>query len=903
MSDGLTVASDSSTEAGKDSAKTGVAQLVDVAVVGAGFAGLYLLHRLRKAGISVVVLEQGGDVGGTWYWNRYPGARCDIQTSDYSYTFDPDLEKAWSWSEKYATQPEILRYLGFVTERYDLRRDIRFNAQVKQATWNEAEQRWHLTTSSGPDVSCRHYIMASGCLSLPKPPEIDGFKDFKGDVYFTGRWPHEEVSFKGKRVAIIGTGSSGIQAIPIIAREAAHLTVFQRTPNFALPAHNGPSPSDRLAPRISDLGSFRDAARMSMTGVPLPPAVAPSWAMTDAERRERFEQGWAAGDLVTMLTQLWSDQGVDVDGNALIADMIREKIHAKVKDPALAETLCPDDHPFGAKRPCLDTNYYDTYNRDNVALVNLRKEPITRITASGIETGDRKVDVDVIIFATGFDAMTGAIKAVHPITGRGGKKINDVWADGPQTYLGLTVAGFPNLFLITGPGSPSVLSNMAVSIEQHVDWVVDRLIAMKDEGLTTIEATETAQAGWSRHLHDCSMITLHRLANTWYTGANVPGKVQGVMPYTGGVGPYRTICDEVVAGGMVGFRLTDENGNQQCNDGEIVRLQPDVRLVLNMLASMNLPPLESMGVSGARDFLTQLNAGRPPGRPVGEVVDGALPGPVGPLAYKLYRPATKGPHPVVVYFHGGGWVLGDEASDDPFCRDICRRSGMIVVSVNYRHAPEHRFPAAAEDGYAAARWIADHAAELGGIPGSVTVAGWSAGANLAAVTCQLARDRGGPAISGQLLVCPVTDCTFDRPSYVENAQGYFLTRTLMDWFWDNYCPVELRTDPRVSPLRGKLDGLPPAFVVTCEFDPLRDEGVAYAEAMAKAGVSVQQLKARGHFHSSFTMVDVVITGVSGRIEMAQALRGFAGLPAAENGHDAQAQRGRASANNINAAAG
>jgi len=291
-----------------------------------------------------------------------------------------------------------------------------------------------------------------------------------------------------------------------------------------------------------------------------------------------------------------------------------------------------------------------------------------------------------------------------------------------------------------------------------------------------------------------------------------------------------------------------------------------------------LPPIESMGAQGARDFVAEFNKSRPAGRPVGEVADGTLPGADGPLPYRLYRPATPGPHPIVVYFHGGGWVLGDEQSDDPFCRDMCRRTGMTFISVGYRHAPEHRFPAAAEDGYAATRWIAGHAAELGGKPGPVMVAGWSAGGNIAAVTCQLARDRGGPQISGQLLVCPVTDCSFDRPSYNENATGYFLTRSLMYWFWDLYCSPADRTDPRVSPLRGKRENLPPAFVVTCEFDPLRDEGVAYAEALSAAGVPVEQLNARGHFHSSFTMVDVVITGVAGRVQMADALRRFAGFP-------------------------
>ena len=850
----------------------------DVIIIGAGLSGMYQLYRLRELGLSARVFEAGTGVGGTWYWNRYPGARCDIQTIDYSYTFDPELDRAWTWSEKYATQPEILRYLGFVADRYDLRRDIRFGTKVTQATWDDATSRWLISTNNGANVSCRYYIMATGCLSSPKPPEIDGVKDFKGEIYFTGRWPHQGVDLKGKRVAVIGTGSSGIQSIPLIAEQAAQLTVFQRTPNFALPAGNGPVPDDRKAFFESDRAAYREQARWSMAGVPYPQQTVVSWQLSDAERRERFEKAWAAGDLVHILSQLWADQAVDVDGNKVVADLIREKIGAVVKDPEIAAALAPHDHPFGAKRPCLDTNYYATYNRPNVTLVNLRQEPIKAITASGISTDKRSFDVDVIVFATGFDAMTGAIMAVHPISGRGGKSLSDVWAHGPQTYLGVTVAGFPNLFMITGPGSPSVLSNMAVSIEQHVDWVVERIAALRDAGFTTMEATDTAQAGWERHMADCATLTLHRLANTWYTGANVPGKPQGVMPYTGGVGPYRSICNEVVGRGMLGFRLTGPGVAEQCNDGEVVRLQPDVRLVLGMLAEMNLPPIETMGAQGARDFLTEFNKGRPAGRPVGEVGTGMLQGADGPLPYKLYRPATAGPHPIVVYFHGGGWVLGDELSDDPFCRDLCRRTGMIIVSVGYRHAPEHRFPAAAEDGYAATRWIAAHADELGGRPGPVLVAGWSAGGNIAAVTCQLARDRGGPEISGQLLICPVTDSTFDRQSYVDNAAGYFLTRGLMFWFWDLYCSPADRTDPRVAPLRGKLEGLPPAFIATAEFDPLRDEGNAYGDALAKAGVKVEQLKGNGHFHSSFVMVDVIITGVAGRVKMAKALRRFAGLP-------------------------
>jgi cation diffusion facilitator CzcD-associated flavoprotein CzcO/acetyl esterase/lipase len=853
------------------------AQQVDVAVVGAGFSGLHLLYRLRKAGFSAVGLEAADGVGGTWYWNRYPGARCDIQTIDYRYTFDPELDKAWTWSEKYATQPEILRYLNFVADRYDLRRDIRFSTNVTKAEWDEAAQRWLLTTDAGTSVSCRYYIMATGCLSAPKAPEIEGAASFAGEVYTTGRWPHQPVDFTGKRVAVIGAGSSAIQTIPIVAEQAAELVVFQRTPNFSMPARNGAPSHDRKARLESDPDGYRGEARLSLTGVPLPQQTVVSWGLSEAERRERFEKIWAEGDLVAMLTQLWADQGTDVDGNDLVCELFREKIRETVKDPATAEALTPRGYPFGSKRPCLDTSYYETYNRPHVKLVDLRSEPIAGIDAKGVRTAERRFDVDAIIYATGFDAMTGAVLALHPVAGRGGHTLAKHWAEGPKTYLGLMSQGFPNFFMITGPGSPSVLSNMAVSIEQHCDWVVDRLIELRAGGFTTIEPTETAEAGWTRHLADCAQVTLHRLGTSWYTGANVAGKPLGVMPYTGGVGLYRGICDEIAARGLYGFKLTGPTAAEQCNDGDIVRLQPDVRAVLGMLAQMNLPAIESLGPEGARAFVDQFNAGRPTGRPIGETVDGVYPGAASqPMNFRLYRPATPGPHPIVVYYHGGGWVLGDEVSDEPLCRDLCRRANMIIVSVDYRHAPEHPFPAAPEDAYAAARWVSENAAALGAKRGPILVAGWSAGGNLAAVTCQNARDRGGPEIAGQLLICPVTDGDFSRPSYSENAEGYFLTRSLMAWFWDNYCPASHRADPRAAPLHGKLAGLPPAHVVTCEFDPLRDEGQAYAEAMAAAGVPVRELRARGQFHMSPAMVDVVVTSAPMREDMARALRRFAG---------------------------
>jgi len=844
----------------------------DVVVVGAGFAGLYMLYKLRALGFSVRVIEAADDVGGTWYWNRYPGARCDITTADYTFSFDPELETAWTWSEKYATQPEILRYAQFVAERYDLRRDIDFGSRVEQAHWDDAAGRWQIATSRGETLTPRFYVMASGCLSAPKAPDIPGVGSFKGAVYFTHRWPHEGVDFAGRRVAVIGTGSSGIQAIPMIAKQAAQLTVFQRTANYSVPARNGPVAPARLQQLQADRAAYRQAARLSRTGVPMPLDMTYGRYAPPEVRARRLNEGWESGELIAA-TSIFADQGLFEDANELVCDFVREKIRSAVQDPATAEALCPDDHPFGTKRPCLDTGYYETFNRPNVRLVDLKRTPITAIASAGIELGDESLPFDAIVYATGFDAMTGALTAVD-IAGRGGRTLKQKWSDGPRSYLGLMTTGFPNFFTITGPQSPSVLSNMMVSIEQHVDWIGDCLAHMRERGATVIEPTDSAEAGWMQHCDDCAAITLHQRANSWYVGANVPGKHRALMPYIGGVDAYRAACDEVVARGYLGFAF-EGAGGRQAEDGLIRRLQPDVLRVLEMMAALQLPAFDSLPPAAARDMLAQLNAQRPPGPAVGEIRDGTLPGPAGPLAWRLYRPATPGPHPVVVYFHGGGWVLGSHDSDEPMLRDLCRRSDALVVSVNYRHAPEARFPAAADDALAAVRWVGEHASELGGMPGPLAVAGWSAGGNLAAVTCQRVRDEGGPHIVGQLLLTPVTDSDTNTRSYVENADGYVLTASLMTWFWGHYCDQAGRTDPRAAPLRAEnLSRLPPACVVTCEFDPLRDEGQAYAAALAAAGVPVQQLNARGHTHLSPTMVDVVISGEPLRVRMAQALRGF-----------------------------
>ena len=857
---------------------TPVPEQVDAVVVGAGFSGLYMLYRLRQLGLSAKVLESADDVGGTWYWNRYPGARCDIPTTDYTFSFDQELEKEWTWSEKYATQPEILEYLRFVADRHGLRSDIEFSVTVTSARWDEREERWRIATGGGQEFSCRYYIMATGCLSVPKSPDIEGAGRFAGQVYFTSRWPHEGVDFTGQRVAVIGTGSSGIQSIPLIARQASQITVFQRTANFSVPAHNGPAPADRLKQLADDRAGYRQAARWSRGGIPVEPTDVVGVTATEEVRRERFEAAWEDGELFSILN-IFADQGVNPASNDIVAEMIREKIRSVVRDPGTAEALCPNNHYFGTKRPCLDTGYFETFNLPHVRLVDLRRQPIVTITEDGIETADESFAVDSIVYATGFDAMTGALVAAN-VTGRDGASLTEKWSAGPSTYLGLMTAGFPNFFMLTGPGSPSVLSNMAVSIEQHVDWVADCLGHLRDEGFATIEPTELAESGWNQHVQDCAAITLHPTANSWYMGANVPGKPRFFLPYIGGVGAYRQACDDVAGQGYLGFKLAGPDGDR-CQDGVIRSMQPDVAMVLEFMATLDLPAMETLPAADARAMLAAMGANRPPGPEVGEVTDGVMPGPAGDLPYRLYRPAgpAEGPRPLVVYFHGGGWVLGDLDSDDPLCRDLCARSGAVVVSVNYRHAPEDRFPAAALDAFAAVQWADANAIELGGIPGQLAVAGWSAGANVAAVACQLARDAGGPRISGQLLICPVVDSDMTLPSYEENGDGYVLTTALMRWFWDYYADPADRGDSRAAPLRGDLHGLPPACVVTADFDPLRDEGIAYARALEAAGVPVRLTRARGHTHTSVTMVGVVISGAPVRAEIGEALRSF--LPAAE----------------------
>jgi cation diffusion facilitator CzcD-associated flavoprotein CzcO len=528
---------------------------LDALVIGAGFAGLYQLLCLRdRLGLSVQALEAGGGVGGTWYWNRYPGARCDSESHVYWYTFSPELMREWEWSERYPGQAEILRYLNFVADRFDLKRDIRFNAGVVAAHYDEAANRWRVRTEGGDTYAVKFLVTAVGCLSTANVPDFPGLNDFAGDWYHTGEWPHEGVDFTGKRVGMIGTGSTGIQAAPVIAASAKHLTVFQRTANYSVPARNAPLTAEfrrYIKEHAQDIRAFTHETINGMAfkiedrrAVDTPPE----------EREKIYEAAWERGGL--QFRAAFQDMMIDKAANDTAADFVKRKIRSIVKDPATAAILSDIDHPYAAKRPPIDTNYFETYNRPNVTLVDLRKAPIDRISRAGICTTEAEYPVDIIVFATGFDAMTGPMLRMD-IRGRGGVALKEAWEAGPRNYLGLQVAGFPNLFTITGPGSPSVLCNMPVAIEQHADWITDCIRHLRDKGFERIEARAEAVDNWVAEVNEMAHKTVLPLAkHSWYLGANIPGKPRVFMPYAGGMLRYRQICADVAARGYEGFTLS-----------------------------------------------------------------------------------------------------------------------------------------------------------------------------------------------------------------------------------------------------------------------------------------------------------------------------------------------------------
>jgi cyclohexanone monooxygenase len=516
---------------------------------------MYAIYRLRGLGLRAHAYERGDDVGGTWYWNRYPGARCDVESMYYSYSFSAELEQEWEWTERFPAQPEILSYAKHVADRFDLRKDITFGTTVRSAVFDGAANHWTIETEGGGRATAQYLVTAVGCLSASRVPPFPGLETFHGETYHTGLWPRDGVDFTGKRVAVIGTGSSAIQAIPVIAGQAAHLTVFQRTPSFSLPARNRPLLPDEVARIKADYPAIRARNAVAPAGTPIPRLpIGSALEVPEDQRRAELAERWQAGGPTFMTT--FTDTLRDAAANEISADFVRERIAEIVRDPATAELLTPHDYPIGAKRICLDTDYFATFNRDNVTLVSVRGVPIGRITPAGLQLADgTEYEVDAVVFATGYDAMTGPLNAID-IRGLGGRALREKWTAGPRTYLGIATAGFPNLFMLTGPGSPSVLVNVIVAIEQHVDWATGLIGYAMDNAIARVEANPDDEDRWVDEVNQRASGTLYPKAASWYMGANVPGKPLVFMPYVGGMAPYVETCEQVAADGYRGFTLT-----------------------------------------------------------------------------------------------------------------------------------------------------------------------------------------------------------------------------------------------------------------------------------------------------------------------------------------------------------
>jgi len=534
---------------------TNETQRYDAVVVGAGMAGLYMIKRLLDLGLAVRAFEAGGDVGGTWYWNRYPGARVDLESFDYSYSFSEDLQRDWKWSERYAAQPELLSYFNHVADRFGLRQHIEFKTRVISAEFDESRDIWTVELSTGRKVEARYFISAAGVLSTPKPPELEGLETYKGPTYHTGLWPHEGVDFTGKKVAVFGTGSSGSQVVPKIAEQASHLTVFQRTAVYCVPIKNYALTDKMREEAVATYPERRANSRKSRYGIPAQFPSTKVFDVSEAERRAKYEDAWGAQGHLLAFRMTFADILSNEEANETVANFIHGKIKEIVKDPEVAEKLSPRGFPFGTKRPILGTAFYEAFNRPNVSLVTLQDTPVVRVTPTGVQTSDKHREFDAMVFATGFDALTGAILRIN-IRGRDGLELKKEWAAGPRAYLGLATHGFPNLFFITGPLSPGPLSNMSMSIEQHVDWVADCIAYMRERGLTNVEANADSEIEWRAHVQEVVDGTLYQKANSWYLGANVPGKPRVFIPYLAGHGVYRAKCDEVAAKKYHGFTLS-----------------------------------------------------------------------------------------------------------------------------------------------------------------------------------------------------------------------------------------------------------------------------------------------------------------------------------------------------------
>ncbi|OPX13250.1 alpha/beta hydrolase fold domain-containing protein [Mycobacterium sp. AT1] len=822
----------------------------DVVVIGSGFSGLYAVHEFRdQLGLSVQGFDMAAGVGGTWWWNQYPGARCDIESVHYSYSFSDEIQREWLWSEKYPAQPEILAYLQFVAAKLDLERTFEFGTRVTSLSWDESSTRW--TVAVGGEVRCTadFVISAVGVLSKAKQPEFPGLDTFGGELYSTSSWPHHPVDFTDKRVAVIGTGSTGIQVIQEIADKVGHLTVFQRTPNYAVPLRNEPVPVERQRWNADNWRDVRADSRDRVGDMPLERGLPSALAVDPEQRREVYERQWNKGGF-SFLISTFGDLMWNRAANDTAADFVREKIAQRVEDPAVAALLTPHDHGYGVKRPAFETSYYDSFNLDHVELVDVRSTPIEAITPTGIRTSNSSWDVDIIILATGFDAFTGPVLAI-PTTGRDGVSLQEHWADGPRNYLGLHIAGFPNLFSVGNVLSVASQTNTPLILEDHVDYIAGLVATLRQRGASTVDTTLAAEEAWTTLVNGVYARNLMSESKTsWYSGGNVEGKPNTAYVLVVGSPFYRKVLNEVVDRDFAGLSVDEKLSPLP----PLVTADAGAALVLAGLLAFGSPKMEDMTVAQIREMSHGAAAAEDPGPdvPTHDVDDPRV---------RVYVSKVDGPAPVILFCHGGGFVSGSIATVDPTCRRLAVENNAIVVSVEYRLAPEHPFPAAKDDTIAALRWTYDTIADFGGDPTRIVVMGESAGGNLVALAAVYARDAGIP-LAAQVLLCPALGPAAPVPSHIEYADGFFLTTAATKKFWQIYL-AGAELSEASAPLRIEdLTGVAPALLITSELDPIRDEGELYAEALASAGVPVEYRCMDGLIHASFTVATAIPAAVA-----------------------------------------
>ena len=826
---------------------------LDVIVVGAGYTGIYAVHKLRdELGLEVLGIDAAGGVGGTWWWNRYPGARCDIESVHYSYSFSEEIQSQWQWSERYAAQPEILRYLEFVADKLDVRKAFQFSTRVTGMVWNETTRRWTVSSDQGQTWTARFVVAGTGNVSVPKSrAEFPGIEGFKGLVLSTSSWPHEGVDFTGKRVGVIGTGSTAVQLIPEIAQQATQLTVFQRTANYAVPNWNTKLDEERQRWNTENAPRLRNGARDSFMGVPYDNPEPSALAVSSEARKARYDALWKKGGFEFLISS-YGDLLTDEKANESAAEYVREQIRARVKDPEVAELLCPKDHPMGTKRLVMEDGYYATYNRDNVRLVDIRSNPIEAFTETGVRTGGELHEFDVIVLAVGFDAISGALLKMG-IVGRDGVTLNERWEQGPKTYLGIASAGFPNLFYVTGPTSGVALYNNPLAIEDHVDFVTDAIRSLQDKGIDTIEADAEAELAWYRQVEGILNTTLFPQANSWYMGANVPGKPRSAFIFVGPAALYRAMCKQVVERGYAGFRLGDDRAGSV---PPLIRIDPSVSQVVGAMLLQGMGRLDELSLEQMRETVEGLKEMQLPAPQGVRRQTEQYASPAGELPLHLHIPErAAGPLPVVVYFHGGGLVSGSIEMCSAVCARLAQELQAIVVAPSYRLAPEAPFPAATDDSYAAVCWTANNIERFGGDPERIVVMGESAGGMLATVCAQRARDEQGPELAAQILLYPATDVEAETASRIEFADGPILgtegARIMLSTYLGDLAHA---ASPLASPNRASsLADLPPALVISAECDPLRDEGEAYGHAMKAAGVDAEVLRLPGMVHGVYNM--------------------------------------------------